>query len=140
MILRAATPEDQSVLVSYIAGRLRVSAFDLVGQMPFEAAASIVRNQLMGAVLYTNYRGPSIEMTCAGEPGWLTRTHLREFFAYPFLQLGCRRVTGIVHRKNKHARKINERLGFKLEGVCRHGFENGDACVYGLTREDCKWI
>jgi hypothetical protein len=79
-------------------------------------------------------------MSCAGDPGWLTRKSLRAFFHFPFVQLKCRRVTGIVHRKNKRARDVNERMGFRLEGVCKHGFETGDAIIYGMTRAECRWI
>jgi hypothetical protein len=141
VIIRPDAPDERAYVVSFIASRIRTTPEALVGAMPFEVLAAVGRDgTLKGAVLYTNFRGPSIEMTCAGTPGWLTRPHLREFFGYPFNQLGVRRVTGIVHRKNKHARNINERLGFKLEGVCRHGFKDGDACVYGMTRADCRWI
>jgi RimJ/RimL family protein N-acetyltransferase len=140
MIVPARSKEDRAYLVSYIAEKLNITERDLVGDMPFEIIGAVRFGRVIGAVLYINYRGPSIEMTCAGEPGWLTREHLKAFFSYPFEQLGVRRVTGIVHRKNKHARDINERLGFKLEGVCRHGFDDGDACVYGLLKRDCKWI
>ena len=140
MIAAARTPEERTFLVSYIAAKLKLTPRDVVGDMPFEAIAAVKRGKVLGVVLYVNFRGPTIEMTCAGEPGWLTREHLRGFFAYPFEQLKVRRVTGIVHRKNKHARSINERLGFKLEGVCKHGFEDGDACVYGMIKQDCRWI
>jgi len=108
--------------------------------MPYEVFAAIGNDKIKGAVLYINYRGPSIEMACAGEPGWLTKSHIAQFFAYPFLVLKCRRITSIVHRKNKVARSMNERLGFKLEGVCKHGFDDGDACIYGMVRAHCKWI
>lgn len=108
--------------------------------MPFEVAAVVNGGAVRGVVLYINYRGASIEMSCAGEVGWLTRRALAAFFSYPFVQLKCRRVTGIVHRKNKRARDLNERLGFRLEGVCKHGFETGDAIIYGMTRAECRWI
>jgi hypothetical protein len=142
MIIRPDSPDDRAFVLAFIAKKNRSTPNDLIGDMPYEilAATNAERTKLLGAVLYINYRGPSIEMTSAGEPGWLTRTHLKAFFDYPFNQLGVRRVTGIVHRKNRHARKINERLGFKLEGVCRHGFKDGDACIYGLIRNDCRWI
>jgi RimJ/RimL family protein N-acetyltransferase len=141
VIVRPDTPEDRAFVVSYIAGKIRTTPEALVGQMPFEVLAAVGSDgSLLGAVLYTNFRDQSIEMTSAGTPGWLTRTHLREFFGYPFNQLGVRRVTGIVHRKNKHARNINERLGFKLEGVCRHGFKDGDAMIYGMLKQECRWI
>jgi RimJ/RimL family protein N-acetyltransferase len=140
MIIPARTPDERAFLISYIAAKNKVTPRDLVGDMPYTAMAAVKDGKVLGAVLYINYRGPTIEMACAGEPGWLTRENLRGFFAYPFEHLKVRRVTGIVHRKNKHARSINERLGFKLEGVCRHGFEDGDACVYGLIKQDCRWI
>ncbi len=108
--------------------------------MPFEVWAVVKGAAIRGVVLYTNYRGASIEMSCAGEPGWLTRKSLRVFFDYPFVQLKCRRVTGIVHRKNKRSRDMCERLRYRLEGVCKHGFETGDAIIYGMTRAECIWI
>ena len=143
MIVKAELETDKFLLLEMIAKRQRnLTAKDLVGDMPFTILANVdeKRGAILGAVLYTNYRDFSIEMTCAGVPGWLTKESLRGFFDFPFNQLGCRRVTGIVHRKNKHARKINERLGFKLEGICRHGFPDGDACIYGMIKKDCRWI
>jgi RimJ/RimL family protein N-acetyltransferase len=141
VIVRPDTPEDRAFVVSYIAGKIRTTPEALVGQMPFEVLAAVGSDgSLLGAVLYTNFRDQSIEMTSAGEPGWLSRGNLRAFFSYPFGQLQVRRVTGIVHRKNKHARNINERLGFKLEGVCRHGFKDGDAMIYGMLKQECRWI
>lgn len=140
MIFRAESNEDKWRLVLWLAGRLKEQPTDLVGQMPFEVAAVVKGGAIRGVVLYINYRGASIEMSCAGETGWLTRKALKAFFAYPFVQLKCRRVTGIVHRKNKRARDLNERLGFRLEGVCKHGFETGDAIIYGMTRAECRWI
>lgn len=140
MIFRAETNEDKARLVFWLADKLRETPADLVGQMPFEIAAVVKGGAIRGVVLYINYRGASIEMACGGETGWLTRKALKAFFAYPFVQLKCRRVTGIVHRKNKRARDLNERLGFRLEGVCKHGFETGDAIIYGMTRAECRWI
>lgn len=140
MIVPARSPEDRGGLVAWIAERVREQPDTLVGAMPFEVAAAVESNKIKGAVLYSNYRGVSIEMTCAGEPGWLTKGNLRGFFSYPFEQLKCRRVTAIVHADNARSRDLVERLGFKSEGVCRDGFADGDACIYGMIRSDCRWI
>lgn len=140
MIVRAASQDERRAVIEFIAKRLRMDPRELVGDMPFEALGALRGEDLIGAVIYTNYRGPSIETHWAGEAGWLTREHLRGIFAYPFQQLRVRRVTGIVHRKNKRARRIAEKIGFKLEGVCRDGFETGDACIYGITKSDCRWL
>jgi RimJ/RimL family protein N-acetyltransferase len=141
VIVRPDTPEDRAFVVSYIAGRIRTTPEALVGQMPFEVLAAVGSDgRLIGGVVYVSFRRTDIETQWAGEPGWLTRANLRGFFDYPFHQLGVRRVTGIIHRKNKTARKIAEKIGFKLEGVCRRAFENGDAMIYGIIKEECRWI
>lgn len=142
MIVRGETEHDRLLMLTFLASKIRdVTADSLVGNMPYEIAAAVNDdNEIIGVFLYTNFRKVSIEITCAGNTGWLTRSNLREFLSYPFEQLGCRRVTAIVHRKNKLARNITERLGFKLEGICRQGFSDGDACIYGLIRKDCRWI
>lgn len=141
MIVAPKTPEDEMACVRFIATKMREAPEDMVGDMPFSVLASVSpTGDFLGAVLYTNYRDESIEMSCAGTPGWMTKGNLRGFFGFPFGDLMCRRITGIVHRKNKTARKINERLGFKLEGVCRHGFKDGDAMIYGMIKKECRWI
>ena len=60
--------------------------------------------------------------------------------AYPFVQLDCQRATVIVRKKNKRSRKFVEWLGFRQEGCCRRGFKDDDAIIYGLLREECRWI
>lgn len=101
---------------------------------------------LMGGVIYSNFRelpfgGHSIEMDCAGEPGWLTKATLKVFFRYPFNQLGVVRITTMVAKANKRARTLNERLGFKQEGCIRNGMGGGkDMIVFGMLRSDCRFL
>ena len=55
--------------------------------------------------------------------------------------VGCRRVTGLVHDNNHDARRFDEHLGFKQEGVLRKAAPDGDdMIVYGMLREECRWI
>lgn len=127
---------DRSV-AAWVADRIpEMSAF------PDSAVAIGVADgqTLIGGVVYSHYSGADISMHQAGEPGWLNRERLDVFFAYPFRQLGCRRVTGLVARKNKHARSIVERLGFKLEGKIRHGLPADDLMLYGMLRSECRWL
>lgn len=141
MIIRAASTEDRARLLAYLSEKLRELPHDLVGDMPFEIIATAKGSCITGAVLYLNFRRQSIEMHCAGEPGWLTRPHLRELFGYPFEQLGCLRVWGVAHRKNKKARHLNERLGFKVTGVLDDEFGVGqDGILYSMKRSQCRWI
>lgn len=98
--------------------------------------------RIVGGVVYTMYTGNGIMMNVAGGyKGWINRAFIRAAFAYPFKQLGCTRVSGLVRVDNFAAQKFDERLGFKREGVIRRGDDDGtDLIMYGMLREECKWI
>lgn len=93
-------------------------------------------------VLYTDHApNVNIRMHVAGVGHWLSRTALAVFFSYPFQELGLRRVTALVAKKNKKSRKLCEDLGFSQEGRLRQAAVNGDdLIVYGLLRKDCRWL
>lgn len=57
-------------------------------------------------------------------------------FHYIFTELGAVRTTGLVRAKNKAARRFDEHLGYKLEGVMREAFDDDDLCVYGFLKKD----
>ncbi len=83
------------------------------------------------------YRG--IELTAAAtDPRWLTRSIVREVFAYPFLTLDCVRVTTFTPASNRRALKLNAKLGFQHEGVVRLGYGDEDAVIMGLLCEE--WL
>lgn len=99
--------------------------------------------ELIGGVVYTHYAGTDVRMHVAGEPGknWLTREFLYHAFAYPFLQLRCRRVSGLVRIDNFKAQHFDERLGFRREGLLREADDDGcDLIVYGMLRRECRWL
>lgn len=97
---------------------------------------------LVAGVLYNHYHHPSIMMHVGALQGrmWLTREFLFAAFDYPFNQLKVNRITALVPKKNKDARKFDEHLGFKLEGVMRQALADDDMMVYGLLRSECKYI
>ena len=117
-----------------------------VDENDFGAAIGIGQykdGKIIAGVVYNLYNGPSICMHVASEPGsrWLTRDFLFRVFAYPFIQLGCNRVTGLVRVDNIEARRFDEHLGFKQEGVIRRGASDGtDMILYGMLREECRWL
>lgn len=138
-VIIGAEGENHAGLGRWVEARIRNYA------LPKEYVAlgvSMPRGQ--GVVIYSDFHEsvPDLKMDCAGEGAWLSREALRVFFAYPFLELGCRRVTTIVAKKHKRARKFNERLGFIQEGVCRKAAPGGkdNAIIYGMLQEECRWI
>lgn len=93
---------------------------------------------LVGIVGFFNYRWPNIEMCfyCDDYRWALNRKGVHEVLTYPFKQLDCRRVTALVERKNKIARKMVKGLGFKEEGMLRKAGPKGDIFIYGLLPDD----
>lgn len=111
----------------------------------FNAIGVVRDGGLIGAVLYHCYRRSDavadLEIVIAGEPGWLSRDRLNKFFHYPYVDLGCTRTTVVVSKKNRRARKLAERLGYRLEGQIRKAMQDGaDAMVYGMLKQECRWI
>lgn len=71
---------------------------------------------------------------------WLNKDFLISSFAYPFIQLKLRRVTGLVPAKNESALRFDAHLGFEFEGRCRNALPDDDIIILGLLRENCKYI
>jgi len=82
----------------------------------------------------------NIHVVSDGSCSWMTRQMLSRAFAYPFVQLGLRRVTGLVPKKNKAALNMDLRLGFEIEGLCRNALPDDDVYVMGMLREHCQFI
>ena len=99
--------------------------------------------ELIAGVVYDNYTKAGINMHIAAEDGrrWLNRDYLFRCFAYPFLQLGCRRVTGLSREDNVTAHKFIEHLGFRREGLIREAYRDGmNVILYGMLKDECRWI
>jgi len=99
--------------------------------------------ELIAGVVFNWYTGPSISMHVAAEPGrrWLNRDFLYRCFAYPFLQLKCNRVTGLVRVDNLDAQRFDEHLGFVREGLIRQGADDKtDFVLYGMLKDECRWL
>lgn len=99
--------------------------------------------ELVAGVLFTNYTKAGIVMHVAsdGSRHWMTPAFLAAAFRYPFIQLGCRRVTGLVRLDNERAMHFDERLGFRREGVLRAGATDGcDMVLYGMLKSECRFL
>lgn len=118
---------------------------DITGAADFGPYTSlgIVRDgRIVAGVVYYDYRKTDMMMAvAASDPRWLSRSMLREIFDYPFRQMNCQRVSAVIDRRNKRARKLVEGVGFRMEGVLRKALKhNRDAILYGMTKDECKWI
>lgn len=96
--------------------------------------------ELIAGALYHGYSGTNIWVHLAGRPGghWLTREFLHAGFSYPFVDLGCRRMSAFVDASNRRSRRFCERVGFRVEAALDGAAaDGGDVLIYMMRREDC---
>lgn len=127
--------DQNDKLAILIANRLGAGNFQ-----PCQCLAMMDGDKLAGAVVYFCYRHPSIEVAIfSDDPRWaLNRDMVAEIIAYPFVQLGCKRITAMVDKHNKRSRKMVKRLGFVEEGKLREAGDKGDVFIYGLLPNEYR--
>lgn len=97
--------------------------------------------ELVAGVVYTEYNKVNVTGITAGEGKyWLNREFLWFVFYYPFFQLGCKRVTGLIAASNKESIRFHEHLGFVLEATLKDAHPTGDLLVYVMWPENCRWL
>jgi len=96
---------------------------------------------LIAGVAYTMFNGASVWCAVAQESSrWVNRTNLWAIFYYPFVQLGCRRISALVYGDNLKSQRFLEHLGFTREATLVDAAPNGDQFVYRLLKRDCLWL
>lgn len=121
----------------------RIPAAALVGSWgDFEAIGWEKNGELQAVAIFNNFTGCDISMHIAAVPGkaWLRKAFLYAVFAYPFVQLKCRRISGYVPAKSVDVIAFDEHVGFKHEGRLRHALPDDDIVLLGLLAEDCRFI
>ena len=104
--------------------------------------AAVKGGEILAVVCYDTFTEFDCHMHIAsnGSRRWISRALLREAFAYPFIQCGLRRVTGLVAASNQDAMRFDLHLGFRIEGLCREGAPDGDLFILGMLRRECRFI
>lgn len=97
--------------------------------------------EIIVGVVYNSFTGADIDMTVAAKQGVLWRTRwIVPMFRYPFLQLGCRRVSARCASRNHKSASVLLHLGFKPEGYLRDALPDDDMLLFGMTRNECRWL
>lgn len=97
---------------------------------------------MIAGAVYHRFRPFDCELTfAANSPRWCRKGILRALFHYPFEQMNLKRMTLIVGENNPRALKLNQGLGFVIEGKARKAYDGtNDAYILGILKEDCKWL
>jgi len=103
------------------------------------------KDNVMGGVLFSDYDGHNIFIHVALDtPKVCQRRFLKMVFLYCFIQLKCSRITALCRNEYKRNERLLKGVGFVKEGVCRQTMKIGnkfvDAAIYGMLKQECKWI
>jgi RimJ/RimL family protein N-acetyltransferase len=138
------TFNSDRAVAEWVAARIPETDF---GEWDFTAIGLSENGIPIAGVVYNNCRvgpdGPvSVEMHIAADsPRWAHRRTLQIFFGFPFSRLLVNRVTAITTEHNSQCRSMLERLGFVHEGSMRKAYPSGETAeIYGMLREECRWI
>lgn len=134
--------DDHIVLNDLIAAqRIAAAAPCVYSPVHDHCIARFKGDRLLGGVIYQGYTGASIELHVAGfDPLWINRDLLWAVFAYPFIQLNCKKIIGRVAETNRRALEFDLKLGFKEEGRIREVFPEGDLFILTMRRDECRWL
>jgi len=108
----------------------------------FNALGLIKSGRLVAGVIYNDYSAMNCYMHISAEDGrkWLNKEFLFSAFDYPFNQLGLHRVTALIKAKNARAIEFVKRIGFEQEGFLRDFFAKDDAVIFGMLRDNCRFL
>lgn len=128
-------------------GRLLPWAAERIGVQQFRRDAYAIGlerdGEVVAVVVFDTFSDCdcNIHIASDGTSRWMNRALLAATFAYPFLQLGFRRITGLVAEDNQQALALNEHLGFQREGYHPEGAGEGVAMItMGLLKKNCRFI
>ena len=143
-MLSLSTPQDtegRKALVEWVAERLGndIKGADFEPCMP---VALMNGDTVVGCVVFWNYHRDMCEMAAAIDHAHCgTRGMLRQLFAYPFVQLGVKRLGAQTAASNERSRSVLRRLGFTVDGRLRRGYDGvEDALTYSMLPDECRWI
>ena len=91
---------------------------------------------------FNEHRGRDIQYHAAcTDPKVLTKGRIELLFWYGFMVFNTARISCVVAKSNKRSQKVVEGLGWKREGLIREFYAaDDDAILYGMLRNECKWI
>ena len=111
------------------------------GFSPGQALGVMRHDKLIAAVVYHDFRGNQIEASIASiSKFWATKPILRALFSYPFIQLKVNRMLVLCAEDNAKAMKMNKQLGFTKEGRLRGLFDKSDGILWGMLKNERKFI
>jgi RimJ/RimL family protein N-acetyltransferase len=91
--------------------------------------------------LYDYHNGASVYAHWAvSDKRALNRDFLSAIFRYPFVQLDCSVLIGLIAGDNESSIAVAEHLGFTLEHTIKDAHPSGELRLYTMRRNECRWL
>ena len=94
---------------------------------------------IVAGAMFDYYNGASIFAHIA-IAGRITKEWLWFICHYPFEQLRCNVVIGLVSQSNDAAQQFDEHFGFRPALTIPRADPSGDLIIYTLRKEDCRFL
>ncbi len=99
------------------------------------------RNDEFAAAVLHSFVSDDIELTVASTgPGWASRRFLHAIAYTVFVTNKAKRLTAYVAASNEPSERALVKAGFKREGTKRRAMNGEDVHLYGMLREECRWL
>jgi hypothetical protein len=97
--------------------------------------------RIHGGVVFYGHTGPAIWIhVAARDEKWITPDMLWCTFHYPFVQLGCAYLYGLLESANEYTLNFDLKLGFEVQAVLPGLFASGPGLVICMERDKCRWL
>lgn len=133
--MRKIIAQPKDLIASFVAKHIGLAE----GWRDYSTLALIDDSRILVGVVYNRWCKHDVCMHVAVQ-GRIIPEMLFAAFDYPFNQVKVARITGLVPARNLAAQRFDEHLGFVREGLIRRGVGDDDLIVYGMLKEECKWI
>lgn len=96
----------------------------------------------VGCIVYRHITEKNLEMmvALADRQRALTREFMHLMFHYPFVQLRLPHVSTVADEANTASVKLTLHAGFTIEGRMRRIYNGRDGIIFGMCRDECRWI
>lgn len=131
----------KEMIASFVSEKQGLPAFE-PWVMPYATVGLMKDGHLVAGVVYNFYTKANCQLHVGAVEGkrWMTREFLSAVFDLPFNHFGLRRVTAITRRRAKAVRTFVENLGFVFEARINHYFDDDDGMMFGMLRENCRFL
>lgn len=99
--------------------------------------------ELIGVTVFDTFSttGCFVSIATDRSPHWMTRSYIREVFAYPFIQCGFARISCVISEHNAESLRFTRHFGWTQEGTVRRAGPKGeDLILFGMLRDECRWL